>query len=91
MSVAEGATGVALLIAPSLVGRLLLGAELAGASIPVARVTGIALIALRELLAPHGAGQAGAGLGWHVDLQPARHSLSSVSWRSRRMGRAAAV
>jgi hypothetical protein len=33
-------------VVPSLVGRLLLGAELAGASIPVARVTGIALIAL---------------------------------------------
>jgi hypothetical protein len=45
-AVAEEATGVALLIAPSLVGRLLLGAELAGVSIPVARVTGIALIAL---------------------------------------------
>jgi hypothetical protein len=45
-AVAEVATGVALLIAPSLVGRLLLGAELAGASIPVGRVTGIALIAL---------------------------------------------
>jgi hypothetical protein len=45
-AVVEEATGVALLIAPSLVGRLLLGAELAGASIPVARVTGIALIAL---------------------------------------------
>ena len=44
--VTEVATGVTLLIAPSLVGRLLLGAELAGASIPVARVTGIALIAL---------------------------------------------
>ena len=45
-AVAEEATGVALLVDPSLVGRLLLGAELAGASIPVARVTGIALIAL---------------------------------------------
>ena len=45
-AVVEEATGVALLIAPSLVGRLLLGAELAGASIPVARVSGIALIAL---------------------------------------------
>jgi hypothetical protein len=45
-AVIEVATGVALLIAPSLVGRLLLGAELVGASIPVARVTGIALIAL---------------------------------------------
>ena len=42
----EAATGLALLIAPSLVGRLLLGAELTGVAIPVARVLGIALIAL---------------------------------------------
>ena len=42
----EGATGVALLIVPSLVGRWLLGEELTGVAIPVARVTGIALIAL---------------------------------------------
>ena len=39
-AVSEAATGLALLIVPSLVGRLLLGAELAGASIPVARVLG---------------------------------------------------
>ena len=45
-AVGEGATGLALLIAPSLVGQLLLGAELTGVAIPVARVTGIALIAL---------------------------------------------
>ncbi len=45
-AVAEAATGVALLIVPSLVGRLLLGAELAGVALPVARVTGIALVAL---------------------------------------------
>jgi hypothetical protein len=42
----EAATGLALLTAPSLVGRLLLGQELAGVAIPVARVLGIALIAL---------------------------------------------
>jgi hypothetical protein len=42
----EAATGLALLIVPPAVGRLLLGAELTGVSIPVARVTGIALIAL---------------------------------------------
>jgi hypothetical protein len=42
----EAATGMALIAVPSLVGRVLLGAELAGVSIPVARVTGIALIAL---------------------------------------------
>jgi len=45
-AVSETATGLALLIVPSLVGRLLLGAELTGVSVPVARVTGIALIAL---------------------------------------------
>jgi len=43
---AEAATGLALLMVPSLVGRLLLGEELAGVAIPVARMTGIALIAL---------------------------------------------
>jgi len=35
-----------LLIVPSLVGRLLLGPELTGVAVPVARVLGIALIAL---------------------------------------------
>jgi hypothetical protein len=43
---AEIVTGLALLVVPSLVGRLLLGEELTGIAIPVARVTGIALIAL---------------------------------------------
>jgi hypothetical protein len=45
-AVGEAATGLALLTIPSLVGRLLLGEQLAGVAIPVARVTGIALIAL---------------------------------------------
>jgi len=45
-AVAEAATGVALVIVPSLVGRLLLGEELAGVALAVARVAGIALIAL---------------------------------------------
>jgi hypothetical protein len=45
-AVGEAATGLALLIAPSLVGLLLLGEELTGVAIPVARVAGIALIAL---------------------------------------------
>jgi hypothetical protein len=45
-AVAEAATGIALLIAPSLVGQLLLGEQLTGVAIPVARVAGIALIAL---------------------------------------------
>ena len=42
----EAATGLALFILPSLVVRLLFGAELTGVSIPVARVLGIALIGL---------------------------------------------
>ena len=45
-AVSEAATGLALLVVPSLVGRLLLGETLTGVAIPVARVTGIALIAL---------------------------------------------
>jgi hypothetical protein len=45
-AVAEAATGMALLIVPSFVGQLLLGADLAGVAVPVARVAGIALIAL---------------------------------------------
>jgi hypothetical protein len=45
-AIAEVATGLGLLIVPSLVGQLLLGEQLAGVAIPVARVCGIALIAL---------------------------------------------
>jgi hypothetical protein len=45
-AVAEAATGAALIVVPSLVGRLLLGADLAGVANPVARVAGIALLAL---------------------------------------------
>jgi hypothetical protein len=45
-AVSEAATGLALLLVPSLVGQLLLGAELTGIAVTVARVAGIALIAL---------------------------------------------
>jgi hypothetical protein len=45
-AVGEVVTGLALVIVPSLVGRLLLNEELTGVAIPVARVAGIALIAL---------------------------------------------
>jgi hypothetical protein len=45
-AVVEAVTGLALLIVPSLIGRLLFSQELTGVAIPVARVTGIALIAL---------------------------------------------
>jgi hypothetical protein len=45
-AVAEAATGLALLIAPSLVVHLLLGEQLTDVAIPLARVGGIAIIAL---------------------------------------------
>jgi hypothetical protein len=45
-AVCEAATGAALLIVPPLVGYLLFGVELTGIAVTVARVTGIALIAL---------------------------------------------
>lgn len=45
-AISEAATGLALLFVPSLVGQLLLGQELSGVTVPVARVLGIALIAL---------------------------------------------
>jgi hypothetical protein len=45
-AVGEIATGIALLLVPSLTGQLLLGVELAGVAAIVARVAGIALIAL---------------------------------------------
>lgn len=45
-AVAEAATGLALFFVPSVVGLLLLGQELTGITVPVARVAGIALIGL---------------------------------------------
>ena len=45
-AVGEAATGLALLIVPSIVVRLLLGAEPTGLAIPIARVAGIAIMAL---------------------------------------------
>ncbi len=41
-AIAEAATGLALLVVPSLVGQLLLDAELSGVSVVIGRVTGIA-------------------------------------------------
>jgi hypothetical protein len=45
-AVAEIATGAALLVVPSLVGQILLGAQLVDIAVTVARVAGIALVAL---------------------------------------------
>ena len=84
-AVAEAATGLALLIVPSLVGQLLLGEELTGIAIPVARVAGIALIALRGRLL------AGPAAGRHVDLQRSRHAVSCLPRFRRRFDRHPAV
>lgn len=45
-AIGETATGLGLILVPSLVAQFLLGEELAGAAIAVARVAGIALIGL---------------------------------------------
>lgn len=45
-ALAEAATGLALLLAPALAGRLLLEADLTGIAIPISRVLGIALLGL---------------------------------------------
>ena len=50
--VGEAITGLALLILPPLVGRLLLGVELSGVAIPAARVAGIALMGLAVACLP---------------------------------------
>jgi hypothetical protein len=42
----EVATGAALLVVPSIVGRVLLDERLVGVAVPLARVAGIALVAL---------------------------------------------
>ena len=58
-SVTEIATGMALLVVPSIIGRLLFGEEFTGAAVSVARVTGIALIALGFACWPGCAGLCG--------------------------------
>ena len=45
-ALAEAATGLALIVVPSTVVRLLLGVEISGGALPVARVAGIALFSL---------------------------------------------
>jgi hypothetical protein len=60
-AVGETSTGLALLMLPGLVGQLLLGEELTGIAIPVARVAGIALVALAVACWP-GTGTPRAGM-----------------------------
>jgi len=50
----ESATGLALIAVPSIVVRLLLGAEISGAGIPLGRVAGIALLSLGVACWPRG-------------------------------------
>ena len=50
----EAATGIALIAAPDLVARLLLGTELSGSGVAVARVAGFALLALGVACWPGG-------------------------------------
>jgi hypothetical protein len=45
-AIIEAATGLALIAVPAIVVRVLLGAEISGASIPLGRVAGAALLAL---------------------------------------------
>jgi len=45
-AIVEAATGLGLILVPAMVVRLLLGAEISGASIPLGRVAGVALLAL---------------------------------------------
>ena len=45
-AIGEAGAGLALLIVPSLAGHALFGQQLTGVAVPMARVTGIALIAL---------------------------------------------
>jgi hypothetical protein len=45
-ALAEGATGVALIVAPSLVARLLLGTEITGVAVAIGRVAGMGLLSL---------------------------------------------
>lgn len=71
-AVGETATGAALVLVPSLVGQLLLGVELTGVILTVARVAGIALIGLG------GRVLAGTATNRYVDLQRGRHGVSRL-------------
>ena len=51
-AVGEAATGVALLIVPSLIGRWLFGEDLTGIAVIMARVAGIALVAFGVACGP---------------------------------------
>ena len=76
-AVGEAATGLALLIVPSLVGQLLLGEQFTGVAIPVARVAGIALIALGIACWP------GPPLVGMLIYSAVPHAVSCLPWYRR--------
>ena len=80
-AIAEATTGFALLVVPSLVGQLLLGAEGTGVAIPIARVLGIALIALGVACWPGRTALCGM-----LTYGAACDAVSFVSRHSRRIG-----
>ena len=45
-AIIEAATGLGLVAVPALIVRLLLGGEISGASVPLGRIAGVALLAL---------------------------------------------
>ncbi len=77
-AIIEAATGLALLVVPSLVERLLLGADLTGVVIAVARVTCIALVALGVACWPGGTALCGM-LTYSVSLLLTFCILASVA------------
>ncbi len=64
-AIVEAATGLALIALPAFVGRLLLGGEITGLGLVVARCFGVALLALSLAVWPRGA----------ATLQPVRAML----------------
>ena len=83
-ALAEAATGVALIVVPSLVARLLLGTGLSGVAIAVGRVAGISLLSLGIACWP--GKEPTARRSWDGDLRPARDALPLVPRHSRRVG-----
>ncbi len=63
-AMAEAATGMALVVVPSLVGDLLLGSEITGAGLVVGRVAGLALMALGGACWPGGSYAHASMLGY---------------------------
>ena len=64
-ALAEASFGVALVVVPSLVGRLLLGTELSGVAVAMGRVAGISLLSL--------------GIACWPDKEPTRAALCGMA------------